>query len=206
VLTNRKPFLLAVSFILLLAVPTHALSCFAPGFLPRFVADQVLTEEEMLREHSKNLAMILADMASDQGVIVLGQFNRNSTTPFLHENLVDGLLAMYWPREEAVQMPNEIAFTYVGAYRFRGQQLNSGLLEPLVVDAINVTLSIHEEYEGVVDDLPETGKVVIGVLQTTGDGGPWYLRTSLCPSYFAIEQDQVNDLLACYQDGDCQQN
>lgn len=167
------------------------------------VNDNPLTEEEILRQRSKGIADRFPNTVWDEYVVVVGQFIKNTDPPFLHEEQLEEIRSLFWPPAENVQMPYQIEYTYLNAYRFEGHQILSGELVPLVVENIDARISIFAEYEGTVDSLPPTGSDVVGVLRPVLEGKRLELTASLCPTYHPIEPPQVIDLLACINEGEC---
>jgi hypothetical protein len=192
-----------------LADQVNAWSCLPVGSSIEISGDNAPTEEEILRQRSEGIAEYLHNSLRGGGVAVVGRFSRNVAVPFLHEDQLEGIRALYWPPAEDIQMPYRIEYTYTGAYTFVGHELIDAVLVPFSADVIDARVSISAEYEGIVDALPTTEFDVIGVLNTgslnTGSRlGTFELQASPCPSYFEIEPVQLTDLLECYADGSCQ--
>lgn len=100
-------------------------------------------------------------------------------------------------------MPYQVEYTYFNAFSFAGHEMEGTTLLPFSSGSIDMRVTISAEYEGIVDVLPTTEHVVIGVLKQGGAGRKFELTTSPCPSYIQIEQVQLVDLLECYEDAEC---
>lgn len=192
-----------MAFSLLLAGQVQAFSCEPPGSFVVESSENSLTSEETRRRYSEALADWFANAHRDSGFIVVGRFFRNNTPPLLHEEQLDDIRTLYWPGSEDVQMPNEIRYRYLGAYRFEGHRLENAVLVPFSTKVIDASVTISAEYAGVVDLLPKTETYVVGVLRPSFRANAYELTTSICPSYHQIETDQVADLLECYRIGPC---
>ncbi|MEO9822204.1 MAG: hypothetical protein ABJ370_03060 [Paracoccaceae bacterium] len=189
--------------LLALAGQAKAWSCvplsghIAPTIVP-------MTEHEVLRQFSRNVADYLRTVRQDNDIIVVGRFSRKTTIPFLHEDRLEGVRDLYEAHRSAdVQMPYEIEYSYIGAFGFDGQKLVDATLVPFSVDQIDARVSISADYEGVVDVLPTTEHDVIGILRSNRDRNTFEVTSSICPTYFRIESNQLSDLLACYAEGNC---
>ncbi|MEP3945429.1 hypothetical protein [Ascidiaceihabitans sp.] len=180
-----------------------AWSCPIPG--EPLIVDNALspTGDAWLRRKSQWLAQHFEYENTDPIVTVVGQFSRTSTTPFLHETLVDQMRAMYWPLTDDVQMPMTTEFTYQSAYSFEGHKIEGTMLVPFVAQHIRMRIAISADYGGIMDTLPRTESMVIGILHSTHNGKALELVTSFCPTYFPISPEQLSDFLECKSSGEC---
>lgn len=179
----------------------RAFSCMPPGLV--IEADKAFqTEQQVLRHRSISISDRFSNL-SDSYFIVVGRFERNSDKPFLHEEQLENIRAMYWPPSEEIKMPYQIEYYYLDAFSFEGYKIDAGKKFAFPTKPINARISISAEYEGVIDLLPKTGVNVIGVLRTVFGGRAYELTTAICPTYYEIDDAQIFDLHACYQDGSC---
>lgn len=194
--------LLLMVFLALQVETASAWSCIFPEVL--FVpADESLpSEEEMLRLRSIDLSKFV-QASQDADLVVFGQFFKNDASPFLHEQQLENIRALYWPPSKNTRMPAQIEYTYFDAYRFEGHQILDGELVPFVDDGIDIRISIFAEYEGIADALPPTSRDVIGVLRPSLRRNKLEIVASACPTYTPIGSSQLADLLACINDGEC---
>jgi len=200
----RVGLLLLTALSLFQAEKASAWTCIYPeGLAIEESKESALSEVEVLRMHSLWFADHLLTRR-DGDVLVLGQFTKNASLPFLHEEQYQEIQKQYWPVSEKIQMPHQIEYTYLDAYRFEGHQIVEGQLVPFEVADIDAHVTISSNYSGTVDSLPPLESVVIGVLQSYRDGKRLELTTSICPTYHPIQPDQIADLLQCFADGACQ--
>ncbi len=161
------------------------------------------TEAELLRDKSLLFAEHLSTRR-DGEFVVFGRLFKTAASPFLHEEQLEGIRALYWPPSEAVQMPNRIEYTYLGAYRFEGHRLLDGILIQFVAEDIDARVSISSEYEGIVDLLPPTDIYVAGILRRYQNNKRVELVTSPCPTFYSISPLEQADLLKCFAEGACE--
>lgn len=143
----------------------------------------------------------------EDDLVVVGRFTQTDERSFLHLDQLDELRGMYWPRSDSTMMPMNIEYWYRSAFRFDGSQIVDGSLVPFSSTHIDACVSISAEYEGIVDQLPVTDQDVIGVLHlawSSAEYSTYELSASVCPSYDPAKPAQLQDLLACYREGECQ--
>ncbi|MEP6018827.1 MAG: hypothetical protein ABJ251_10140 [Paracoccaceae bacterium] len=179
-----------------------ALSCRFPEQLVAPYDEERFSEDDIRRHRSK---VIFESLRTRDGasILVFGQFAKNDGAPFLHEEQIEEIRGLFWPPSENIQMPYQIEYSYLDAFRFDGQQILNGKLVPLVLESIDARISISAEYEGIVDALPDTGMDVIGVLRPVLEGKRLEITASPCPTYQPVEASQVTDLLVCINEGEC---
>ena len=194
--------LLLTCFWVLQAKTASALNCALPEVLLFPEDNSVLSEEEMLRLRSIELSKVV-QVSQDVDLVVFGQFFKNEASPFLHEQQLENIRALFWPPSQTTQMPAQIEYTYFDAYRFEGHQILNGELVPLVDEGIDIRISIFAEYQGMADALPPTSRDVIGVLRPSPRRNKLEINASPCPTYTPIESSQLADLLTCINDGEC---
>ena len=184
----------------------HAWSCPIPGMGGYVVgSSEVAPSEETLRRlKSRDLAERFRANRDAGFPLVLGRLSQNSDLTFLHESQLDEIRSHYWPPSNSAQMPASFTYTYWDAYRFEGHRLLGTTLVPFSTDSIDLRISVIAEYQGAVGSLPVTERDIIGVLRPDEAGGNFSVQTDLCPSYFEIDAEGIEDLLACYRSGDCQ--
>ena len=200
-MTARKVGQISLAILLFaLAGQAQAWGCLPLVGMILYDNDNPLTEEQVLRHRSKDIADYLRNTLQGDDVVVVGQFFRNTDLPFLHEDQLEGIRALYSSRSEDVQMPYLTEYAYIGAYRFEGHSLIDAGLVPYSGNSIDAHVSISADYGGIVDQLPITGVDIIGVIRV---GSNLEVTTSYCPSYFQIENSQVSDLLTCYEEAEC---
>ncbi len=170
--------------------------------LEESIFERLLPQDKVLRLRSLSLAEILENKR-DGEVMVLGRFYKTTKLPFLHEEQLEAILAQYWPPSEDVQMPWQIEYFYLSAYRFEGHQFIDGKFIPFTAENIDARFSISAHYGGMFDKLPPTEIDVIGALQFTNGEKTYEVTTSPCPTYEQIEPSQAVDLLQCFVDGEC---
>ncbi len=100
-------------------------------------------------------------------------------------------------------MQHRIEYTYLDAFGFKGHQVLDGELVPVVVDNIDVRVSISAEHGGIVEALPQKGIDVIGVLRHVFEEKRLELIASPCPTYLPAKRSQLTDLLVCVNEGEC---
>ena len=184
-----------------LALQAQTATAWSCIFPIQFVEGSI-SEEEMRRQTSKAIFEHL--LSSPKGdLVVFGQFTKNVEVPFLHEEQLEEIRGLFWPPAENVQMPYQIEYTYLDAFRFEGHQILNDELVPLVKEGIDVRISISAEYEGIADVFPPLGSDVIGVLRSVLEGRRLELTATPCPTYLPIEPSQVKDLLTCIDEGEC---
>ena len=194
--------LLLAGFLAFQAETASAWSCVYPELLV-FPADEpVPSEEEELRLRSIAIWKFV-QARQDADLVVFGQFFRNQASPFLHEQQLENIRALYWPPSKNTQMPARIEYAYFDAYRFEGHQILNGKLVPFADERIDIRISIFAEYEGIVDVLPLTSRDVIGVLRPSLGRNRLEIEASPCRTYTPIESSQLADRLACISDGEC---
>lgn len=180
----------------------RAWSCTFPEVL-LFPADEpVPSEEEMLRLRSIELSK-LVQASQETDLVVFGKFSKNEASPFLHEQQLENIRALYWPPSKNIQMPAQIEYTYFDVYRFEGHQILNGELVPFADEGIDIRISIFAEYGGLADALPPTSQDVIGVLRPSLRRNKLEIDASPCPTYIPIGSSQLANLLACINDGEC---
>nr|WP_319948221.1 hypothetical protein [uncultured Shimia sp.] len=195
--------LLLVVFLVLQGGKVSAWNCNLPEALVFPTDETSLSEKEMLRFRSLALSKFLQPR-QEADVVVFGQFFKNSTSPFLHEEQLESIRALYWPPSEDIQMPAKMEYTYFDALRFEGLQILDGELVPFIAESVDVRISILAENEGIVDALPPTGDEVIGVLRSPMTGRKSLEATaSPCPTYLPVEPFQLADLLVCINNREC---
>ncbi len=170
--------------------------------LEESIFERLLPQDKVLRLRSLSLAEILENKR-DGEVMVLGRFYKTTKLPFLHEEKLEAILAQYWPPSEDVQMPWQIEYFYLSAYRFEGHQFIDGKFIPFTAENIDARFSISAHYGGMFDKLPPTEIDVIGALQFRNGEKTYEVTTSPCPTYEQIEPSQAVDLLQCFVDGEC---
>ncbi len=181
-----------------------AFTCEPPGAHVISHTEQPFSRAEKLRLHSTDLARHLAwQMHDGDGKIVVGRFFRNTTKQFLHEKHYESIQYAYWPPSDETQMPARIEYSYQGVFRFEGSQISDGKLVPFSAKEIDAHITISSDYSGVVDQIPAIDREVIGVLKSSRNGRAFQVTTSICPTYFMVEGEQVKDLLACFDQGEC---
>ncbi len=188
---------------LAIPAPAQAVICWFPHDPVLEAGADLPSEAEHLRYRSQAFSRWLGRRNSERDVIIVGRFSQNSEEPFFHEEKIVRLRRLFSSGTTDTMMPSQIDYTYRNAFSFDGLQLIDGASHPFQADSIDMRITISEEYEGVVDVLPSTGHDVIGILRSVREGAAWEIDSWICPSYLPIEAAQVEDLLACYNEGAC---
>ncbi len=194
--------LLLTCFLALQAQTASAWICTFPEVILASADEPLPSEEEMLRLRSIEISKFV-QASQDSDIVVFGQFLKNEASPFLHEQQLENIRALYWSPSKNTQMPAQIEYTYFDAYRFEGHQILNGELVPFADEGIDIRISIFAEYEGIADALPPTSRDLIGVLRSSQRRNRLEIDASPCPTYLPIGSSQLADLLACINDGEC---
>lgn len=182
----------------------NALSCVNPNIALYASGEAGKTEQDLIRIRSVQFAASFAYDSQDGDVLVFGQFSKALRGPFFHERQHESIWALDPKVSSDVQMPHKVEYSYLGAFSFVGNKVVNGTLVPLTVEVIDAHISFSTQYvDGFYDRLPPTETNVIGVLKPSRGGQTKKLTTSVCPTYFGIDNSQISDLLQCYQDGVC---
>ncbi len=205
---KHRSFIVLVTVMLTIVVKpeiAHAFTCDFPGIRLATDTQETTGPAEELRSHSIAITQNLAfQMQLSQGKVVVGQFHRNSTRRFLHEAQVDEIQSLYWPPSDETEMPNNVEYSYLGAYRFEGHEISGGVLIPFSADKIDTYVTVSSDYSGVVDVLPNTDQILVGFLKKPNEKEAFRLTTAICPTYFSTDPDQLADLLECIKQGECE--
>ena len=196
--------LLLTCFLALHTQAAYALSCALPGvLLPPIPIDGPLpSEEEMQRFRSVEIWKFI-QVRQDADFVVVGHFSKTEATPFLHEQQLENIRALYRSPSQNTQMPARIDYTYFDAYRFEGHQILNGELVPFSDESIDIRISMFADYAGLADALPPTSGDVIGVLRPSPRRNRLEIVALACHTYIPIESSQLADLLTCIRDGEC---
>lgn len=127
---------------------------------------------------------------------------RNNDAPFFHETHVEQFRTELMKRQPT-NTPASIQYTYRKAFRFDGLRVENGEPVEFRNDNIDAQVAIISDYGGILTTLPPTGRTVYGILHTNPVTEGHGITSWICPSYFEIQPDQLQDLIACYRSGQC---